>query len=127
MRSSDGARMLEENWALSTSASDITTVIIDDCRIAARGTILLQSIRSLRTRYCNVTPVHFSVLGMDTGAAVYPARDLGLRIMVGYGHELVFNYRKQYWLWCPILPIFFSCLGLYSSTILCCTASLTVF
>lgn len=50
-----------------------------------------------------------SALGMNTGAALNPARDLGPRIltaMVGYGSE-VFNYRKQYWLWCPILgPIF---------------------
>ncbi|KAG1749046.1 aquaporin-like protein, partial [Suillus paluster] len=50
-----------------------------------------------------------SALGMDTGAAVNPARDLGPRIltpMVGYGRE-VFNYRKQYWLCRPILgPIF---------------------
>lgn len=50
-----------------------------------------------------------SALGMDTGAALNPARDLGPRIltaMVGYGRE-VFNFRNQYWLWCPILgPIF---------------------
>ncbi|KAG1731052.1 major intrinsic protein superfamily membrane channel protein [Suillus paluster] len=46
-----------------------------------------------------------SSLGMDTGAALNPARDLGPRIltaMVGYGRE-VFNFRNQYWLWCPIL------------------------
>ena len=39
------------------------------------------------------------------GFAVNPARDLGPRIltaMVGYGRE-VFNFRHQYWLWCPIL------------------------
>ncbi|KAI6129768.1 major intrinsic protein superfamily membrane channel protein [Pisolithus croceorrhizus] len=44
-------------------------------------------------------------LGMDTGFAVNPARDLGPRIltaMVGYGKD-VFTYRNQYWLWCPIL------------------------
>ena len=50
-----------------------------------------------------------SSLGMNTGAALNPARDFGPRIltaMVGYGRE-VFNYRNQYWLWCPILgPIF---------------------
>jgi len=50
-----------------------------------------------------------SSLGMNTGAALNPARDLGPRIltaMVGYGRD-VFNYRTQYWLWCPILgPIF---------------------
>ncbi|KAG2086312.1 hypothetical protein BD769DRAFT_508645 [Suillus cothurnatus] len=46
---------------------------------------------------------------MDTGAALNPARDLGPRIltaMVGYG-SAVFNFRNQYWLWCPVLgPIF---------------------
>ncbi|KAG6334700.1 hypothetical protein ID866_4399 [Astraeus odoratus] len=44
-------------------------------------------------------------LGMETGAAVNPARDLGPRIltaMVGYGKD-VFTYRNQYWLWCPII------------------------
>ncbi|KAG2757858.1 major intrinsic protein superfamily membrane channel protein [Suillus brevipes Sb2] len=50
-----------------------------------------------------------SALGMNTGAALNPARDLGPRIltaMVGYGGA-VFNFRNQYWLWCPILgPIF---------------------
>jgi len=50
-----------------------------------------------------------SSLGMNTGAALNPARDLGPRIltaMVGYGSQ-VFNFRNQYWLWCPILgPIF---------------------
>ncbi|KAG2037768.1 major intrinsic protein superfamily membrane channel protein [Suillus americanus] len=50
-----------------------------------------------------------SALGMDTGAALNPARDLGPRIltaMVGYG-SAVFTFRNQYWLWCPILgPIF---------------------
>ncbi|KAJ3553885.1 hypothetical protein NM688_g3384 [Phlebia brevispora] len=37
--------------------------------------------------------------------AINPARDLGPRIftaMVGYGKE-VFNYRNQYWLWCPVI------------------------
>ncbi|KIM63369.1 hypothetical protein SCLCIDRAFT_24260 [Scleroderma citrinum Foug A] len=44
-------------------------------------------------------------LGMETGYAINPARDLGPRIftaMAGYGKE-VFNFRHQYWLWCPIL------------------------
>ncbi|KAL4080718.1 major intrinsic protein superfamily membrane channel protein [Scleroderma citrinum] len=44
-------------------------------------------------------------LGMETGYAINPARDLGPRIltaMVGYGKE-VFNYRNQYWLWCPCI------------------------
>ncbi|EKM51661.1 uncharacterized protein PHACADRAFT_261926 [Phanerochaete carnosa HHB-10118-sp] len=44
-------------------------------------------------------------LGMQTGFALNPARDLGPRIltaMVGYGKE-VFDFRGQYWLWCPIL------------------------
>ncbi|KJA24023.1 hypothetical protein HYPSUDRAFT_136846, partial [Hypholoma sublateritium FD-334 SS-4] len=44
-------------------------------------------------------------LGMETGYAINPARDLGPRLltaMVGYGKE-VFTFRNQYWLWCPIL------------------------
>ncbi|KDR82496.1 hypothetical protein GALMADRAFT_57615 [Galerina marginata CBS 339.88] len=44
-------------------------------------------------------------LGMETGYAINPARDLGPRIltsMVGYGRE-VFDFRNQYWLWCPVL------------------------
>ncbi|KAL4069915.1 aquaporin-like protein [Scleroderma yunnanense] len=44
-------------------------------------------------------------LGMETGYAINPARDLGPRIltaMVGYGKE-VFNFRNQYWLWCPFI------------------------
>jgi len=48
-------------------------------------------------------------LGLETGAAVNPARDLGPRIMtamVGYGRA-VFDFRNQYWIWCPLLgPIF---------------------
>ncbi|KAG2155912.1 major intrinsic protein superfamily membrane channel protein [Suillus bovinus] len=46
-----------------------------------------------------------SALGMDTGPSLNPTRDLGPRIltaMVGYGSE-VFNFRSQYWLWCPII------------------------
>ncbi|KIK66866.1 hypothetical protein GYMLUDRAFT_239088 [Collybiopsis luxurians FD-317 M1] len=44
-------------------------------------------------------------LGMETGFAVNPARDLGPRMltaMAGYGKE-VFTFRNQYWLWCPII------------------------
>jgi aquaglyceroporin related protein len=44
-------------------------------------------------------------LGMETGYAINPARDLGPRIltaMVGYG-KAVFDFRNQYWIWCPIL------------------------
>lgn len=46
-----------------------------------------------------------TALGMQTGYAINPARDLGPRIMtamVGYGKE-VFNFRNQYWLWCPVI------------------------
>jgi len=53
-------------------------------------------------------------LGMQTGFALNPARDLGPRIltaMVGYGH-VVFTFRNQYWLWCPIIgPIVGAQLG----------------
>lgn len=44
-------------------------------------------------------------LGMETGYAINPARDLGPRLltsMVGYG-KAVYTYRSQYWLWCPVL------------------------
>ncbi|KAJ7643934.1 major intrinsic protein superfamily membrane channel protein [Roridomyces roridus] len=44
-------------------------------------------------------------LGMETAYALNPARDLGPRIltaMVGYGKQ-VFDYRNQYWIWCPIM------------------------
>ncbi|TFK40870.1 aquaporin-like protein [Crucibulum laeve] len=55
-------------------------------------------------------------LGMETGYAINPARDLGPRMltaMVGYGKE-VFTFRNHYWLWCPILgPI----LGTQAGTI----------
>ncbi|KAL0960971.1 hypothetical protein HGRIS_005968 [Hohenbuehelia grisea] len=53
-------------------------------------------------------------LGMQTGYALNPARDLGPRIltaMVGYGGE-VFTFRNHYWLWCPVLgPIVGAQLG----------------
>ncbi|GLB45121.1 putative MIP aquaporin (TC 1.A.8) family protein [Lyophyllum shimeji] len=44
-------------------------------------------------------------LGMETGFAINPARDLGPRLltsMVGYG-KAVYTFRNQYWIWCPIL------------------------
>ncbi|KAJ7022436.1 major intrinsic protein superfamily membrane channel protein [Mycena alexandri] len=44
-------------------------------------------------------------LGMETGYAINPARDLGPRLltsMVGYGRQ-VYMFRNQYWLWCPII------------------------
>ncbi|CDO69991.1 hypothetical protein BN946_scf184973.g1 [Trametes cinnabarina] len=46
-----------------------------------------------------------AALGMQTGYAINPARDLGPRLltaMVGYGGA-VFSFRHQYWLWCPII------------------------
>jgi len=46
-----------------------------------------------------------AALGMQTGYAINPARDLGPRLftaMAGYGKE-VFTYRNQYWLWCPVI------------------------
>ncbi|KAI0087004.1 aquaporin-like protein [Irpex rosettiformis] len=55
-----------------------------------------------------------SALGMQTGYAINPARDLGPRIltaMVGYGGQ-VFTFRHQYWLWCPVLgPILGALVG----------------
>jgi len=44
-------------------------------------------------------------LGMETGYALNPARDLGPRFltsMVGYG-KAVYTFRNEYWLWCPII------------------------
>ncbi|RXW22806.1 hypothetical protein EST38_g3058 [Candolleomyces aberdarensis] len=44
-------------------------------------------------------------LGMQTAYAINPARDLGPRLLTaaaGYG-TMVWNYRNQYWLWCPII------------------------
>ncbi|KAI0269804.1 aquaporin [Gloeopeniophorella convolvens] len=49
-----------------------------------------------------------AAFGMQTGYAINPARDLGPRIMtamVGYGRQ-VFNFRNQYWIWCPIIGSF---------------------
>ncbi|KAF8221181.1 aquaporin [Tricholoma matsutake] len=46
-----------------------------------------------------------TALGMETGYALNPARDLGPRLltsMVGYG-KAVYTYRNQYWIWCPII------------------------
>lgn len=46
-----------------------------------------------------------SSLGMQTGFALNPARDLGPRLltsMVGYG-KAVYTFRNQYWIWAPIL------------------------
>jgi len=43
-------------------------------------------------------------LGMNTGYAINPARDLGPRLATAifYGRA-VWTFRNQYWLWCPIL------------------------
>ncbi|KAK7447748.1 hypothetical protein VKT23_014006 [Stygiomarasmius scandens] len=49
-----------------------------------------------------------AALGMNTGFAMNPARDLGPRMlmaMVGYDNE-IWNYRGQYWLWCPVIAPF---------------------
>jgi len=49
-----------------------------------------------------------AALGMETGYAINPARDLGPRLltsMVGYG-KAVYTFRNQYWLWCPVLGPF---------------------
>jgi len=46
-----------------------------------------------------------AALGMETGYALNPARDLGPRIltsMVGYG-KAVYTFRNHYWVWCPIM------------------------
>ncbi|KAG8757475.1 hypothetical protein FRC12_010307 [Ceratobasidium sp. 428] len=44
-------------------------------------------------------------LGMQTGFALNPARDLGPRLLcwfVGYGRK-VWDYRSQYWLYAPVI------------------------
>jgi len=49
-----------------------------------------------------------AALGMQTGYAINPARDLGPRLltsMVGYG-KAVYTFRNQYWLWCPVIGPF---------------------
>ncbi|KAM5541375.1 hypothetical protein V8D89_004929, partial [Ganoderma adspersum] len=67
-----------------------------------------------------------AALGMQTGFAINPARDLGPRLltaMVGYGSP-VFTFKNQYWLWCPVLApivgalvgVFFYDLFFYSGT-----------
>jgi len=57
-----------------------------------------------------------NALGMQTGFAVNPARDLGPRLltaMVGYGNQ-VFTFRNQYWMWCPIMgPILGALFGAF--------------
>ncbi|KAK7447700.1 hypothetical protein VKT23_013955 [Stygiomarasmius scandens] len=50
-------------------------------------------------------------LGMETGYAINPARDLGPRLltsMVGYGSQ-VYTFRNHYWLWCPVLGSIIGC------------------
>ncbi|KAF8583663.1 aquaporin [Ramaria rubella] len=44
-----------------------------------------------------------ATFGMQTGYAINPARDLGPRILTAMA---VFNFRNQYWLWCPIIAPF---------------------
>ncbi|KAF9450558.1 major intrinsic protein superfamily membrane channel protein [Macrolepiota fuliginosa MF-IS2] len=54
-----------------------------------------------------------AALGMETGYAINPARDLGPRLMtamVGYGGQ-VFTFRHHYWIWCPIMAPFLGCLA----------------
>ncbi|TBU23203.1 aquaporin [Dichomitus squalens] len=57
-----------------------------------------------------------AALGMQTGYAINPARDLGPRLltaMVGYGGA-VFSFRSQYWLWCPVIaPIVGALVGTF--------------
>ncbi|KIP08616.1 hypothetical protein PHLGIDRAFT_69030 [Phlebiopsis gigantea 11061_1 CR5-6] len=56
-----------------------------------------------------------SALGMQTGYAINPARDFGPRLftaMAGYGRE-VFNFRHQYWLWCPIIAPICGAIGIF--------------
>ncbi|TDL23301.1 aquaporin [Rickenella mellea] len=46
-------------------------------------------------------------IGVQTGFAINPARDLGPRLFTAivYGRE-VFTFRHQYWLWCPVIAPF---------------------
>lgn len=57
-----------------------------------------------------------SALGMQTGYAINPARDFGPRTftaMAGYGRA-VYNFRHQYWLWCPVIaPICGGIVGVF--------------
>ncbi|KAM5541379.1 hypothetical protein V8D89_004933 [Ganoderma adspersum] len=57
-----------------------------------------------------------AALGMQTGFAINPARDLGPRLltaMAGYGSP-VFTFKNQYWLWCPVLaPIVGALVGVF--------------
>ncbi|KAH9851504.1 aquaporin [Lenzites betulinus] len=57
-----------------------------------------------------------AALGMQTGYAINPARDLGPRLltaMVGYGAD-VFTFRSHYWLWCPVIaPIIGALAGVF--------------
>jgi len=46
-----------------------------------------------------------AALGMETGYAINPARDLGPRLltsMVGYG-KAVYTFRHGYFIWCPVI------------------------
>ncbi|KAK7439535.1 hypothetical protein VKT23_017463 [Stygiomarasmius scandens] len=55
-------------------------------------------------------------LGINTGFAINPARDLGPRIfmgLAGYSGE-IWSFRQQYWLWCPVIAPF---LGAISGTV----------
>ncbi|KAK7447701.1 hypothetical protein VKT23_013956 [Stygiomarasmius scandens] len=57
-----------------------------------------------------------AALGMNTGFAINPARDLGPRMlmaMVGYDNE-IWNFRQQYWIWCPVIAPF---LGAMAGTV----------
>jgi len=53
-------------------------------------------------------------LGMETSYALNPARDFGPRLLTsvaGWG-STIYSYRRQYWLWCPIIaPIIGAQLG----------------
>ncbi|PFH53456.1 hypothetical protein AMATHDRAFT_73290 [Amanita thiersii Skay4041] len=52
-----------------------------------------------------------AALGMETGYAINPARDLGPRLltsMVGYG-KAVYTFRREYWIWCPVIAPILGC------------------
>ncbi|KDN34586.1 hypothetical protein RSAG8_12318, partial [Rhizoctonia solani AG-8 WAC10335] len=69
-------------------------------------------------------------LGMQTGYALNPARDLGPRLLcwaAGYGRQ-VWSYRYQYWLYTPILgPIIGALLGTAVYDALIFTGSESIF